>query len=124
MKLEEFFDIEEYPPYSCPLIDQIIKHTEDANVQIKGELDHYNRYGEIVAEDFEHCMTLAQLELNEIPEKMEDLRSLNENLRSWGSGWKEVAMKAIQILDETHRKSDHLIEGFNANNFPELNTGK
>lgn len=97
MTNEEAFEVREQPAPTCPMIDSLIKRSNEIMKTIRG----YNRANEeelrLMVDDVDTSIRYFEDQLNEI-------RSHVEDIRSWGQDWKDVALDLSEKLEACDEK--------------------
>lgn len=90
---EKFFGLNDYIHDTCPFIDKAKKIVKN----IEREVNTNSRWSE---EDYKNAVEYTESYISDIDTELEDLRSLNENLRKWGQSWKTFAKEEMKRMME------------------------
>ena len=88
---EKLLGLENYIPDTCPFIDKAKKIVKN----IEREVSTNSKWSE---EDYKNAVEYTESYISDIDTELEDLRSLNENLRKWGQSWKIFAKEMMQRM--------------------------
>lgn len=91
---EKLFEIESNIPDTCPYIDKALKISK----QIQREVNSNSRW---VEEDYKNAVDYTESYITDIDTELEELRTLNENIRVWGQSWKTFAKDLLFKIMKT-----------------------
>lgn len=91
---EELFGIEPQKEEQCPKIDEVIKEVAAEAKNVKDVYDDLRGVPE--AEDYISGLDWAAYNLRNLDGNMEGIRTNIVELRGWGQGWKDLAIKLIE----------------------------
>lgn len=99
---EEILDIQKPPENTCPDIDKIIKAINKAyDIANQAERECHRVGDECGPADI---FDDIQYELSGLEDELEKLRKANENLRTWGQHWKNLAKELLSKYEPNWRK--------------------
>lgn len=99
---EEILNIQKPPEYTCPDIDKIIRAINEAYDIANQAERECHRFGDECGHA--NIFDDIQYELSGLEDELEKLRKANENLRTWGTEWKDLAKQLLNEYEPNWRE--------------------
>ena len=89
--------------YTCPQIDEVIADIQQLGEDYESAYDFVEEVAAVTegrAKELFDALDTTRVDTEELIDKMEELRSANEQLRDWGAkGWEKVEELEEEIAD-------------------------
>ncbi|MCP1159326.1 hypothetical protein [Bacillus infantis] len=87
-RTEDLFSLNDPVEYQCSFIDEVVKKVKS----IQRDLNYY-RHDEY--DDLIHRMDSVAYDVSNLDDEINEIRTAIEEVREWGSQWKELCKKLI-----------------------------
>jgi len=91
--IEQKIGIMDEPEQSCPSIDRLQHYRADIAKSIYNIPYYFNRD---IPGDVQSLLEEAEFALRIMEDEIEELRTINRDIRMWGDEWKRIALSLIE----------------------------